>query len=273
MPQRLSSGHTWPLLLAALIATTAAADDVPSTNAPTLALVIDDLGYSLEHGRRAIALPGPVTVAILPFAPNTAPLAELAASRGADVILHEPMQATAAPPNDPGTLTVAMSDGDLHDQFERALADVPQAIGVNNHTGSLLTAQRPAMNALMNELRVHGLFFLDSRTTAATVALHAAAEHGVPAVPRDVFLDHVVAAHDIEAEFERAVAIARRQGHVVVIAHPNDISLDFLERALPTLPTRGVTQIRIVNLVENVRPAAAPVLSADRASPHTGPAL
>ena len=218
-------------------------------------------------------MPGPVTVAILPFAPNTTALAELAASRGADVILHEPMQAADAPPNDPGTLTVAMSEADLRTQFERALADVPQAIGVNNHTGSLLTAQRAAMNALMNELRVHGLFFLDSRTTPETVALHVAVENGVPAVPRDVFLDHVVEAHDIEAEFERAIAIARRQGHVVVIAHPNDISLEFLEHTLPTLATRGVTQIRIVDLVENVRPAAMPVLSADRASPHTGPAL
>jgi polysaccharide deacetylase 2 family uncharacterized protein YibQ len=273
MPQRLSSAYTLPLLLAALVATTAAADDAPAANTPTLALVIDDVGYNLERGRRAIALPGPVTVAILPFAPNTTTLAELAASRGADVILHEPMQAADAPPSDPGTLTVAMSEADLRDQFERALADVPQAIGVNNHTGSLLTARRPAMNALMNELRVHGLFFLDSRTTAETVALHVAAENGVPAVPRDVFLDHVVEAREIEAEFERAITIARRRGHVVVIAHPNDISLEFLERALPTLATRGVAQIRIVDLVENVRPAATPVLSADRASPHTGPAL
>jgi len=124
MPRRFSFRHTLPLLLAALVAATAAADDATSTNAPTLALVIDDVGYSLEHGRRAIALPAPVTVAILPFAPNTTTLAELAASRGADVILHEPMQAADIPPNDPGTLTVAMSDGDLRDQFERALADV-----------------------------------------------------------------------------------------------------------------------------------------------------
>lgn len=273
MPLRLLFRHLLPLLLAALIATAAVADRAPPPDTSTLALVIDDLGYSLEHGRRAIGLPGPVTVAVLPFAPNTAILAELAAARGADVILHEPMQATDAAPNDPGTLTAAMSDVDLRSQFERALADVPQAIGVNNHTGSLLTAQRPAMNALMNELRVHGLFFLDSRTTPDTVALHVAVENGVPAVPRDVFLDHVVEARVIESEFERAITIARRQGHVVVIAHPNDVSLEFLERALPTLTTRGVTQIRIVDLVEYVRPAATPVLSADRASPRTRPAL
>ena len=81
MPQRLLFGYALPLLFVALIATTAAAADAaPTTNTPTLALVIDDVGYNLEHGRRAIALPGPVTVAILPFAPNTTALAELAAS-------------------------------------------------------------------------------------------------------------------------------------------------------------------------------------------------
>ncbi len=240
-------------------------------------MIVDDLGYGLERGRRAIALPGPVTVAILPFAPHTTALAKFAAANGADVILHEPMQASHELPTDPGTLTIAMSASALSDAFERALADVPQAIGVNNHTGSLLTAQRPAMVLLMRELRLHGLFFLDSRTTPDTVARAVAVENGVPATRRDVFLDHVADARDIETEFERAIKIARRQGHAVLIAHPYDVSLGFLQRALPTLATRGVIQARLVDLIKRLTPDTAPpttpVLSADRASPRTTPAL
>ena len=276
MQQRHPRGRALWFVAAALVAATGAAYEptLTSAHAPTLALIVDDLGYSLEHGRRAIALPGPVTVAVLPFAPNTTTLAKLAAAEGTDVILHEPMQAAEETPSVPGTLTATMSDADLRRQFQRALADVPQAIGVNNHTGSLLTAQRAPMLALMAELRVHGLFFLDSRTTPDTVARDVAIEEGVPATRRDVFLDHVVDADDIAAEFEHAILIARRQGHAVLIAHPYDVSLAFLEQALPTLGARGVTQIRLAAMIEPaVRPAAAPAQSVARAFPRTAPAL
>ena len=43
-----------------------------------LAIVIDDLGYSYQAGKRAIDLPGQITLAILPFAPNTRALAKYA---------------------------------------------------------------------------------------------------------------------------------------------------------------------------------------------------
>jgi uncharacterized protein len=276
MQQRLPRGRALWIVAAALLAATSAADEPPlaPVQPPTLALIVDDLGYSLAHGRRAIALPGPVTVAVLPFAPNTTTLAQIAAAAGTDVILHEPMQAAEETPSAPGTLTAAMSDADLRGQLQRALADVPQAIGVNNHTGSLLTAQRAPMLSLMDELRVRGLFFLDSRTTPDTVARDVAMEEGVPSARRDVFLDHVADIDDIAAEFERAVLIARRKGHAVLIAHPYDVSLAFLEQALPTLAARGVVQIRLAAMIDPaVRPAAAPVPSVARAFLRTAPDL
>ena len=237
-----------------------------------LALIVDDIGYNLERGRRAIALPGPIAVAVLPFAPHSTRLALAAYAASADVLLHEPMQATDAIA-EPGMLTANMSDAALRDTFERALADVPNAVGVSNHTGSLLTSLRGPMRALMQALHEHGLFFVDSRTTPATVARDVAIESGVPAVPRDVFLDHSVTAQDIASEFERAVAVAKRHGHAVLIAHPYDESLAFLEAALPTLSRRGVEQVRLARLVVDVSPSAMPARTEAPASPRTTPAL
>jgi len=252
----------------------ATAEDVPAVGAtsPSLALVIDDLGYNLERGRRAIGLRGPITVAVLPFAPHSTRLAQIASGAGADVLLHEPMQAldsVAAP----GLLTAAMSDDALRDAFERALATVPHAVGVSNHTGSLLTALPAPMRSLMRDVRAHGLFFLDSRTTPATIARDIAIEAGVPAVRRDVFLDHTVDPRDIANEFERAIAIAEREGHAVLIAHPYDESLEFLEAALPTLASRGIEQIALARLAAAVSPATTPGRNEIPASPRTAPAL
>lgn len=279
MQQRQPFSRLLMFVVAALTAATAAAEarlyaqSSTPTLAPRIALIIDDLGYNLELGRRALALPGPITVAVLPFTPHTTALAQLATGAGIDVILHEPMQAADETVCAPGTLTVTMSDADLRGQLAYALEQVPQAIGVNNHTGSLLTAQRAPMISLMAELHAQGLFFLDSRTTPDTVARDVAVERGVPSARRDVFLDHVVESHEIAAEFERAISIARQQGHAVLIAHPYQLSLAFLEQVLPTLAARGIVLIKLTTLLQPVSAPATPELRADRASLRTTPVL
>jgi polysaccharide deacetylase 2 family uncharacterized protein YibQ len=166
----------------------------------------------------------------------------------------------------PGTLTTAMPLESFRSTLGRALDALPQAIGVSNHTGSLLTARRGAMISLMAEVHSRGLFFLDGRTTADTVAREVAAESGVPALRRDVFLDNHLDALAISSEFERAIEIARRQGHAVLIAHPHDLSLELLETLLPTLTARGVAQIPLTQLFERVSETSAPP------GPRQGPA-
>ena len=77
------------------------------------------------------------------------------------------------------------------------------------------------MVALMQQLQQRGLYFLDSRTTAATVAHDIAKQWGVPTLKRDVFLDHERTPQALDREFKRALKIARRQGYAVLIAHPH----------------------------------------------------
>lgn len=230
--------------------------------AADLAIVVDDLGYNLGRAERVLALPAPVTLAVLPFAPATGDIVRRSRGTGHETILHQPMEslgaghalpASASVPA-PGTLTVDMTAEHFEAQMDAALAAVPGIIGVNNHTGSRLTQDPAAMRRLMSYLAGRDLLFLDSRTTAATVAYRMAREAHVPALERDVFLDHVPHPQAIEAEFARALIIARRQGHAVVIAHPYPASLAFLEAALADLPAE-VRLVSLRSLTERHHPA------------------
>jgi len=216
-----------------------------------LAVVVDDLGYSLERAERVLALPGPVTVALLPFAPATPAIAGRARQSGHEIILHQPMEALPSSRVTPlpGMLTADMSAERFEKLMGAALDAVPGIVGVNNHTGSRLTQDPAAMRRLMGLLGGRGLLFLDSRTTAATVAYAMAREARIPAVQRDVFLDHEPHPPAIAAEFRRALTIARRQGHAVVIAHPYAASLAFLEQALAALPP-DVTMVSLSRLAD-----------------------
>jgi hypothetical protein len=218
---------------------------------PRIAIIIDDLGYQLEAGLRAIELPGPVAFAILPGTPRGIQLARIAHNHGKEILLHLPLEAADyRGPTEPGAMLLDMSRATFHDTFASALATVPFAVGVSSHRGSLLTRHPGHMVWLMEELRDReDLFFIDSYTTPASVALQIAAEEGVSATRRDVFLDNDRSTAAVIAEFERLKAMARKRGRAVAIGHPFPETLEMLERELPKLSEQGFALVTISELL------------------------
>ena len=220
-------------------------------SAPRIAIIIDDLGYHLAAGQRAVALPGPVACAILPGTPRSTQLAQAAWQSGKEVLLHLPMQSMHLHgAMEPGSITLDTTRQGLAATFANALATVPFAVGVNSHRGSLLTRHPGHMSWLMEEiLMAGGLYFVDSYTTHRSVALQIASEQGVPAIKRDVFLDSDPAPEMVEREFERLKALARENGLAVGIGHPYPATLGFLERAIPRLVEEGIELVPLRELI------------------------
>ena len=222
-------------------------------SAPRIAIIIDDLGYQLAAGHRAVALPGPVVCAILPGTPRAAQLARAAWERGKEVLLHLPLQSVdRRVVADPGSITIDTTREGFSDAFRSAMAAVPFAVGVNSHRGSLLTRHPGHMSWLMEEiLHAGGLYFVDSYTTHRSVALQVAWEKGVPAIKRDVFLDSNPAPEMVAREFERLKLLARERGLAVAIGHPYPETLAFLERAIPGLVEEGIELVPLRELIDS----------------------
>jgi len=222
---------------------------------PRIAIIIDDLGYQLEAGRRAIQLPGPITFAVLPGTPHSRRLAGFAHDRGKEVLMHLPLESVNyTGPAEPGGVTLDMSRDEFRATFASAIETVPFAIGVSSHRGSLLTRHPGHMTWLMQEIRERDdLFFIDSYTTPESIALKVAAEEGVNATRRDVFLDHDRSIDAVARELERLKAMARRNGRAVAIGHPFPETLEVLERELPKLAAEGIELVTISALLHAQR--------------------
>lgn len=210
----------------------AAADPLP----PAITIIIDDLGYHPQIAAGLMALPQPVTLAILPHSPTGRELAVHATDHGHEVMLHLPMESSIGMNPGPGTLGTDMNA----DEFSRTLIGdldaLPGIVGVNNHMGSLLTSRRDAMGLVMRELAERGsLFFVDSRTSVVTVAEDTARLFGIPSTRRDVFLDNERTHAAIDARFDELLEKARRNGHAVAIGHPYAETLTVLRRRLSNL--------------------------------------
>lgn len=210
-----------------------------------MSIIIDDLGQSTARDSRTLALPGPVTLAIMPDTPHATTFARQAHKAGRTVILHMPM--------DPATGPYAWHPGtalpELAQRLDAALAKVPFAAGINNHMGSRMTSQPEPMDWLMGELQRRHLFFVDSRTSAATVAAAKAQATDLAHVSRDVFLDDVRTTEAIASQLQSGVELARKQGSAVLIGHPYPQTLEVLEREMPRLKSQGIELIDLHQMI------------------------
>ena len=224
---------------------------VALADAPRVAIIIDDMGYHLGNGQRAIQLPGAVSFSFLPGAPRARALAELAHALGKDILLHLPLQAVNDETEaEPAEIRIDMGRDRLGRVFDQALDAVPHVVGVNSHRGSLLTRHPGHMQWLMEEIREReALFFIDSYTHHDSVALQIARENGIEALKRDVFLDPDPSPEAVAREFERMKTLAKKRGRVLAIGHPYPATLDLLERELPRLADEGFELVRVSELL------------------------
>jgi polysaccharide deacetylase 2 family uncharacterized protein YibQ len=243
--------NTLLLLVALALCSPVLADSVPVFTPATVVIIIDDIGHQVNSGMRAVALPGKVTLAILPHTPGARLIAERATAAGKEVMLHAPMSTVHQMPLGPGGLTNGMTREDFRETLSLSLLSTPHARGVSNHMGSYLTGQREPMVWLMQELAQRGLYFVDSRTSANTVAASTAEEFRIPFLSRQVFLDNDPSLDAITSRFEEVLEIARSNGVGVAIGHPHDSTLQFLQQTLPTLSARGYTLALVSEAVQS----------------------
>lgn len=216
-----------------------------------IALVIDDLGRSIDTVDRLSSLGVPVAGAVLPFEPRSEAVARTLAARGIEVLCHLPMEPAAegADPG-PGALRRSMDAETLRRTTRRALEAVPGAVGANNHMGSAFSADAESMRPVLEELAAHGLFFLDSRTGPESIGYRLARALALPAAERDVFLDSVDDGSGIEERWRELLDLARRDGAAIAIGHPHDTTLTFLVGAVPEAAAAGIEFVPVSYLVD-----------------------
>ncbi len=218
---------------------------------PMIAIVLDDLGLSHAMARRAIELPGPLTLSFMTYAKGLRRFAADARAAGHELMLHVPME-----PSDesydagPKVLRNELSKGEIAQRLEWGLSRFEGYVGINNHMGSKFTASSRGVSQVMRELRARDLLFLDSVTSANSVAWKIAANNGVPVARRDVFLDHDWRdADSIKDQLAALERIARRRGYAVGIGHPHRLTLNILSKWLPEARRRGIALVPISAIV------------------------
>jgi len=232
----------------------AAAGEAAAKRGPRgeVALIMDDMGNSLETLDALIALGRPVTVAVLPFSAHAGETARRAREHGLEVLLHLPLESVNNHEDmaqTEGMIVAAMTEPAIVAAVEAGYDRVPFAAGMNNHMGSRFTAERDLMRAILRPIKERGLFFVDSRTTAKSVAMEEARAMGIPATERDIFLDADEDRGMIRPRLIELFQKARKKGRAVGICHPFPETLEVLKTSFGLVEAYNLEAVPVSKLV------------------------
>lgn len=197
------------------------------SNKPKLAIIIDDIS-TFYHAKKIKSLGLKITPSIFPISQNY-PQTISVAREFKFYMIHLPLEAINYPYQEKNTLKVGDSIEKINKQIAKIRSDFPNAIYINNHTGSKFTSDYNSMKILFNSLKTYKMIFIDSYTTKESKAGILSKEFGNKYLKRDVFIDNNKDEKAIINQIRRAIKIAKMSGQAIAIGHPYSQTFKALE--------------------------------------------
>lgn len=223
-----------------------------------MAIIIDDIGFRAEQDLAVFNLDRRISVAVIPDAPLAGRMAGLARAQNREALVHLPLAHGHVRDCDaPICPRREWSPERMRQHLEWAFGVVEGAIGINNHQGSLFTADPGSTRRLLEGLRLlaqerqESLVVIDSRTSPTSVLGRLAGEAGFRTADRSVFLDHDRSPGAIEHAWQSLLETAERNGRAIAIGHPHPETIEFLQRELAGLSERGIELVTLSALVRS----------------------
>ena len=209
---------------------------------PKFIIIIDDFGnqWGPEYIQGFLEFPVPITLAIIPGHWASKRTAEMAFEKGKEIIIHMPMEPLKGSiEKEMIKITVDMSEEEIRSNLIKAIKDIPHAKGLNNHEGSLGTADNDLMTKFFTIFKKYDLYFIDSITNSKSICediMHNQndkriknKEKAIKFEKRDIFLDSDSDPDEIEKMFDIAVDSYINKGKdVVAIGHCRENTIKVL---------------------------------------------
>ena len=195
---------------------------------PKIAIVIDDVTTQAQKDK-ILSMGYKINMAFLPPTKTHPDSAKIAQSLSFHMI-HFPMQASSAFKGEEiNTLTINDSYETIEKRVKQLREWYPNAVYTNNHTGSVFTENEEAVDKLFRALKKYNFIFVDSRTSAKSVAKKYAKKYDMPYIVRNTFIDNDRDFKSIQNQLKKAIDIAKKQGYAIAIGHPHTVTLEVLK--------------------------------------------
>jgi uncharacterized protein len=216
-----------------------------------IALIIDDFGYHFNSTTKDFfQISAELSYSVIPGAKYSSKISEEIKKRNCELLLHLPMEPISQNYHKDEMIILSTMDAyQIRRVLQQALSNVSGAVGMNNHMGSKITENRDLMEIILRQIKQNELFFIDSRTTANSIAFKVAQELNIPSAKRDVFIDTENNRETIKARVWELAEIAEKRGYAVGIGHCSKLTLEVLKTEIPKIQKRGFRFVKVSKIV------------------------
>lgn len=224
-----------------------------------LAIIIDDFGSQNDKLLDDFCNLNPnVNFSILPDLNHSREVMIKAAETGHETMIHIPMEPISYPKNNPGSnaIYVHLSNKEIRKRMERFIKQFPLCVGANNHMGSLATTDEEVMKVVLEVLKKHDLYFIDSRTTHSSVAYDVAKKMMVPTFKSTLFLDTPnMSNKTLNSKINQLKSLSKSRDKLLIITHcATRESYNFLKEFLKMIQKTDFKLVPVSKLFETKLP-------------------
>jgi uncharacterized protein len=210
---------------------------------PKVGLLIAGIGMSEAESLAMIKnLPGPVTLAISPYAGDLSRLLDAARMGGHEYLLAVPMEPQGYPVNDPDdrhALMTALPPSENLERLRWALSRMTGYVGVTNALGQMhgerLSGVSDQLDTVLEEVAHRGLLFVDARTgqQAASFTWNRTVDLLIDEEPVD--------AATLDKRLEGLTRIALGKGSALgIVSVPRPVTMERISAWTNTLTAKGL---------------------------------
>ena len=224
-----------------------------------LAIIIDDFGSQNDKLFDDFCNLNPnINFSILPDLNLSREIMIKAAETGHETMIHIPMEPISYPKNNPGpnAIYVHLSDKEIRKRMERFIKQFPLCVGANNHMGSLTTTDEEIMKVVLEVLKKHDLYFIDSRTTQSSIAYDVAKNMMVPTFKSNLFLDTPdMSNKTLNSKIKQLQSLSKNRDKLLVITHcATRESYNYLKKFLKMIQKTDFELVPVSKLFETKLP-------------------
>jgi len=217
-----------------------------------IALIIDDFGYQYNSTiKDFFNISAELSYSVIPGTRYSSKIVEEIKRRNCELILHLPMEPIKQQYKREELIILSdMNKYQINRVIQKAFNDITGAVGVNNHMGSKITEDRDIMKIILKRIKQKELFFIDSRTSANSVAFDVAQELNIPSAKRDVFIDTENNKDTIKDRLWQLAVIAEKRGYAIGIGHCSKLTLEVLQTEIPNIQKKGFRFVNVSKVVK-----------------------
>lgn len=200
----------------------------PKDDRSKAVVIVTGLGLSKAATEAAITLlPGGVTLAFDPYAPDLAAWADKARKAGHETLIMVPLEPATFPADDPGPQGQMTTNETVENllRLEFVLSRMQGYVGVISAMGSKFNQEESHLKAFLENLKARGLMFVDGSADSKSLAPATAEKMKLPKAFVDIVIDVTPTKEAVDTQLANLESLVRVNAVAVAIGEAYPVSI------------------------------------------------